>query len=226
MTTKADNLKLDIEELESLLQQAARQKTKDILNLEVRKLQTELTKLIEETKPTTATPTNVVPSSSDNKCYEVKIDNYGWDETNTTMKLYVTLKNVQQLPKEAVNCNFSEKSVNLHVFGLDNKNYNLTINNLCEEIDVNNSNVKVKTDMVVIFLVKKVAKTWSHVTGVEKRIKETKASSVPDMDNNSDPNAVIMNMMKKIYNEGDDELKKTIAKAWTENQENKATALL
>ncbi|XP_043253791.1 calcyclin-binding protein [Colletes gigas] len=217
MSTKVDNLRLDIEELESLLQQAVRQKTKDTLSLEVRKLQTELTRLIEETKTTTATSTNATPSSSDNKCYEVKINNYCWDETNTTMKLYVTLENVQQLPKEAVTCNFSERSVNLNVFGLNNKNYNLTINNLCEEIDVNNSNVKVKTDMVVVFLAKKVAKTWSHVTEVEKRMMKAKTSTVPEI--GTDPNASIMNIMRKIYNEGDDEMKKIIAKAWTESEE-------
>jgi len=28
-----------------------------------------------------------------------------------------------------------------------------------------------------------------------------------------------MDMMRKMYNEGDDEMKRTIAKAWTESQE-------
>ena len=28
-----------------------------------------------------------------------------------------------------------------------------------------------------------------------------------------------MNMMKKMYDEGDDEMKRTIAKAWTESRE-------
>ena len=30
-------------------------------------------------------------------------------------------------------------------------------------------------------------------------------------------------MMKKMYDEGDDEMKRTIAKAWTEGQEKKQT---
>jgi calcyclin binding protein len=33
-----------------------------------------------------------------------------------------------------------------------------------------------------------------------------------DMD--KDPNAALMGMMKKLYNEGDDDMKKTIAQAW------------
>lgn len=36
------------------------------------------------------------------------------------------------------------------------------------------------------------------------------------MDKNEDPSASIMNLMKKMYSEGDDDMKRTIAKAWTE----------
>ncbi|KAH9377665.1 hypothetical protein HPB48_000523 [Haemaphysalis longicornis] len=37
----------------------------------------------------------------------------------------------------------------------------------------------------------------------------------PEMDS-GDPSASLMNMMKQMYDEGDDEMKRTIAKAWTE----------
>ncbi|XP_006614778.1 calcyclin-binding protein [Apis dorsata] len=224
MSKRADELKLDIEEFNNLLQQASRQRSKDILNLEIRKLQTELAKLIEENKISHTISSNVVSNSS-KKCYEVKLNNYGWDQTNTTVKLYITLKDVHQLPKEAVICNFTEKSLDLHVLGLDNKNYSLTINNLCEDINIDNSTVKTKTDMVVVSLAKKIAKHWSHVTGIEKRIKESKTSSVPDIGEDNDPGTSLMNLMKKMYQEGDDEIKKTIAKAWTESQEKKAAGL-
>lgn len=187
-------------------------------------MQTELARLIEENKISQINPTNVVSNSSQ-KYYEVKLNNYGWDQTTTTMKLYVTLKDVHQLPKEAVTCNFTEKSFDLHVLGLNNKNYSLTINNLCEDIDSDKSNVKVKVDMVIISLAKKVAKYWSHVTSVEKRIKESKTSLVPDVSEDNDPGTSLMNLMKKMYQEGDDEIKKTIAKAWTETQEKKAAGL-
>lgn len=44
------------------------------------------------------------------------------------------------------------------------------------------------------------------------------APSKPD----EDPSAGIMNLMKKMYDEGDDDMKRTIAKAWTESQDKKA----
>lgn len=215
--TKLAEIKLDIEELNNLLKQAHRQRIKDLLLLETRRLQTEEIKLLEEVKSTSVNSTASVKNTQ--KCYEVKLKNYGWDQTNTTVKIYITLKDVQQLPKEAIICDFTEKSFNLRVLGLDNKNYCLSVNNLCAEINAEKSNYKVKPNMIVVSLLKKVAKDWSHVTLVEKMIKEAKAPSVPDMGEDSDPGAGLMNLMKKMYQDGDDEMKKTIAKAWTESQE-------
>lgn len=45
--------------------------------------------------------------------------------------------------------------------------------------------------------------------------------SKPNTDDNADPSEGLMNMLKKIYSEGDDEMKRTINKAWTESQEKK-----
>ena len=36
----------------------------------------------------------------------------------------------------------------------------------------------------------------------------------PKKDADADPSAGLMDMMKKLYSEGDDEMKKTIAQAW------------
>lgn len=208
---------MDVEEFNSLLKQAHRQRIKDVLLLEIRRLQTEEAKLLEEIK--NASVNSTAPVNNTQKCYEVKLNNYGWDQTRTTVKIYITLKDVQQLSKEAIICNFTEKSLDLRVLGLDNKNYRLSINNLCAEINVEKSNYKVKTDMIVVSLFKVVAKDWSHVTLVEKMIKEAKAPSVPDLGEDNDPGAGLINLMKKMYQDGDDEIKKTIAKAWTESQE-------
>ncbi|XP_066587089.1 calcyclin-binding protein [Prorops nasuta] len=225
MATKTEELKLDIQELTILLQSAVRQKTKDLLSLEIKKLQTEFSELIDASKMDIDKQVITSTVKTTPKIYEVQLTNYGWDETNTTVKLYVTLNNVHQLQKESINCNFTEKSVNLYILNLDCKNYKFQINNLCEEINPEKSHFKVKTDMIVIFLVKKAAKLWSHITVVEKRIKESKTPSTSDMLEDSDPGASLMNLMKKMYQDGDDEIKKTIAKAWTESQQKNSAGL-
>ncbi|XP_014485425.1 PREDICTED: calcyclin-binding protein [Dinoponera quadriceps] len=221
MSTKAEEVKLDIEEFNNLLEKACRQRTKDVLTLEIRRLQTELAKLLEENKDASVKPPATTPSATQ-KCYQVKLNNYGWDQTNTMVKIYITLKDVHQLSGESIVCNFADKSLDLWVLALDNRNYYLPINNLCAEIDTEKSSLKVKTDMIVVSLVKKIPKAWSHVTWVEKRIKEAKTLSMPDMNEDNDPGASLMNLMKKMYQDGDDDMKKTIAKAWTKNQQKNA----
>ena len=43
-----------------------------------------------------------------------------------------------------------------------------------------------------------------------------------DLDKDKDPSESLMDLMKKMYDEGDDEMKRTIAKAWTESREKQA----
>jgi calcyclin binding protein len=71
--------------------------------------------------------------------------------------------------------------------------------------------------MIVIFLRKSETKNWSCVT--EKEMKQKDKTSVPKMDPSADPQEGLMSMMKKMYEEGDDEMKRTISKAFTESRE-------
>jgi len=46
--------------------------------------------------------------------------------------------------------------------------------------------------------------------------------SAPKFDEKKDPNEGLMDMLKKMYDEGDEDMKRTIAKAWTESREKKS----
>ncbi|CAH0559105.1 unnamed protein product [Brassicogethes aeneus] len=212
MQDKIDALKLDIAELESFENQSTRQKVKDILSIERRRLVSEVLKLEEQSKPESnkSNVTTVKPAPGK---YQVKVNNYAWDQTSKFVKFYVTLKNVQNIPLQNVKCKFTTKSLELLVEDLDKKDYVLTINNLLKEVVPEDSSWKVKTDMVIVSVAKKSQDTWSHVTGWEKKTTEPK-SVEPD----ADPADGIMSLMKNMYDKGDDEMKRTIAKAWTESQ--------
>lgn len=66
-------------------------------------------------------------------------------------------------------------------------------------------------------------KNWSHLTITEKRLADLKKTELEtDMAaNKDDPSAGLMNIMKSMYEKGDPETKRMIAKAWTEGQEKK-----
>ena len=54
-------------------------------------------------------------------------------------------------------------------------------------------------------------KYWTDILRKEKKAAK--------MAKNEDPNASLMNMMRDLYNNGDDNMKKTIAESWTKSQQ-------
>jgi len=218
-TAKIDELSASISELKKFLGQAEQTRVKDALSLSIRKLETELItqQAQDQTEKVNLNSENAVKSNkARDMCYDTKITNYAWDQSDKFVKLYVTLQDVHTILLENVKCEFTAKSMELVVRGLNGKNCTLLINTLMCPIIPDGSYFKVKTDMVLIMLKKEKANTWSHVTLQEKKAKEPK---VPKMNEDGDPGSGLMDMMKQMYEEGDDEMKRTIAKAWTESRD-------
>lgn len=77
--------------------------------------------------------------------------------------------------------------------------------------------MSIKKNLIQLNLIKHDSKHWDQVAYKESPLKQDKM-----LDKEADPQAGLMNMMKKMYEEGDEEMKRTIAKAWTESQDKKA----
>ncbi|GLV43701.1 uncharacterized protein CBL_06973 [Carabus blaptoides fortunei] len=221
MCDKLEEVRKDIAELEQLQVQATRQRVKDILSIDIRRLVSDAVKLEDQAKVSSnlASPTENKNTAAGNKCYQVKLNNYAWDQSQKFLKLYVTLAKVHTLPAENVVCNWTNKNLEMQANGLENKNYIFNIKNLLEDIDPSRSSWKVKTDMVVISAAKLKEGNWSHVTEFDKKASDSK-KLLPDKETEEEagPEASLINMMKKMYEQGDDEMKRTIAKAWHEGQ--------
>ncbi|KAH6929406.1 hypothetical protein HPB50_027328 [Hyalomma asiaticum] len=203
---KIDELEQDIAELRALEASAQRSRVQQILSIEVRKLETELIRERERqgaAAAASAEARNTTSQQSRNTPFTTKITNYAWDQSDKFVKLYITLPGVHELPAESIKSAFGTRRLELEVSALAGRNHHLLITNLTNDIVPNSSYHKVKTDMVTVFLRKASSDKW-----VPK----------PEMDG-GDPGSSLMNMMKQLYDEGDDEMKRTIAKAWTEARE-------
>uniref|UniRef100_A0A2A4IV95 Calcyclin-binding protein n=1 Tax=Heliothis virescens TaxID=7102 RepID=A0A2A4IV95_HELVI len=229
---KIKDLRSDIDELNELLKQAKRKRAQDLLSLEIRKLETEWINLKEASAQSAQAGASPAASTAaaQTKRYQIKLNGYGWDQSDKYIKVFVTLKNVQSVPKEQVYCKLTDKSMELHVENLENKDYLLVINKLLEPINVEESHWKQKTDMVVIFLAKSRPNIkWSHMTELEKKFEDQRNSKLkpaaPEMDK-SDPQESIMSLMKNMYETGDDDMKRMISKAWYEGQHKKKSDTL
>ncbi|KAJ8789189.1 hypothetical protein J1605_004930 [Eschrichtius robustus] len=231
-------LQKDLEEVKVLLEKATRKRVRDALTAEKSKIETEIknkmqqksqrkAELLENEKPAAV----VAPITTG---YTVKISNYGWDQSDKFVKIYITLTGVHQVAAENVQVHFTErlsliiwdgqvhilKSFDLLVKNLNGKSYSMIVNNLLKPISVEGSSKKIKTDTVLILCRKKAENTrWDYLTQVEKECKEKEK---PSYDTETDPSEGLMNVLKKIYEDGDDDMKRTINKAWVESREKQA----
>ncbi|KAF7485923.1 hypothetical protein GHT09_002339 [Marmota monax] len=115
---------------------------------------------------------------------------------------------------------FTERSFDLLVKNLNGKSYSTIVKNLLKPISVKGSPKKVKNDTVLILCRKKAENTlWEYLTWAEKECKEKEK---PSHDTKTDPSEGLMNVLKKFYEDGDDDTKQTINKAWVESREKQA----
>ncbi|XP_038063553.1 calcyclin-binding protein-like [Patiria miniata] len=219
--THVEQLKLDLEEVNKLIPLAERQRVKAALSIEKGRIEAEIA---QKEKVVLASgggdATSPIPAGQKpRQLSTATINTYGWDQSEKFVKLYVTLNGVGSIPAANVTVGYEEKSFKLVVHDLRDSNHQLVINGLLAAILPKESHFKVKTDSVVIFLKKKEqGRKWSYLTQVEQRLKDKK-NSAPKTDNAPDAGTGMMDMMKKMYDEGDDEMKRTIAKAWTESRD-------
>ncbi|CAF0831799.1 unnamed protein product [Rotaria sp. Silwood1] len=214
-------LNADIDEIKKLLTQSNRSRVKQFLEVQQRRLETDLVTLKEKQEQNTASAVEkkqsvTVPPSA-NRSYTKDLTLYAWDQTDKFVKVYVqNLDGVGDLPANQVRCSFEDQGFTLEIANLKNVNYIFKRGRLLHEIKPEQSSYKVKKDMVIVSLAKADSKSWECIFRDEKKAPE---KQLPKMDDSKDPGDSLMQLMKNMYETGDDEMKRTIAKAWTESRE-------
>lgn len=136
-----------------------------------------------------------------------------YDSPHLTVDL--RLKGVEALPKDSVTCDFTASSFDLKVTGLEGANYRFVRTNLDKDIVPADSHVKVKKNHVIVTLQKVKGQygydSWTDLCAKGRR-KPTKT------EDKGNPSAGIMDMMKDLYEDGDDNMKKIIGEAMYKSQ--------
>ena len=122
-----------------------------------------------------------------------------------TVSVYVPLENIGQHDKSKISCNFTSSSFDLIVTDFEGKSYRLLNDNLEHDIETDKSKFIVKPNKIIIKLGKVKGEYsydhWSQLTAKKKKVKSGAKE---------DPAAGIMDMMKDMYEGGDDNMKKMI----------------
>jgi len=140
------------------------------------------------------------------------IDTFSWDQgsmSSPTLSVYVDLDGVGSV-KDHVTCDFTRDTFDLQVKGLNGNNYRLLQDNLDKDIVPEKSKILVKADKVVVKLAKvKGEFSYDNWTSLQsKKTKEQKRKKAGA--DKADPMGGIMDMMKDMYETGDDNMKKII----------------
>lgn len=151
----------------------------------------------------------------------VSIDKFAFDAgsyNSQFLTLYISLVGVGTLEKSNVECGFTKDSFDLIVRGYKGKDYRLFRDNLEKDLNADKCKYIVKADKIVIKLAKVKGEygydSWQNLT--EKKGKKKKASA-----DTKDPNASIMDLMKDMYDSGDDKMKKMIGETMMKQREGK-----
>jgi len=213
---------LDVEEIEKLIPQLKRVTAKKHIESLVKKLKKEASSLksTESTKDVDkiATATTETKKISPSVCF-ISIDRFSFDAGGSSDKfvtLYLPLPGVGSIENknEKIKCDFEKGSFDVTIMNFNGKNYRIKRDNLEHDIDPEKSKHIVKADKIVVKLAKIKGEYgsfdfWSKLTDNKRKEKKK---------NTADPQSSIMNMMKDMYDSGDDNMRKIIGETMTKQR--------
>jgi calcyclin binding protein len=164
--------------------------------------------------PATAAPRVKDPSVSSSW---VNIDSIAWDQSDKMVTIYVEgLDGVGKLDRGQIDCKFGSHNLDLMVQGLDGKNYRLIKDNLEKDVVPDDCKILVKANKIVIKLAKKKGEyayeNWGNLIAKKGRDADAERKK------KENPSDNIMDIMKDMYQDGDDKMKKIIGEAMMKSQ--------
>eukprot|EP00357_Protocruzia_adherens_P019275 CAMPEP_0114982054 /NCGR_PEP_ID=MMETSP0216-20121206/5885_1 /TAXON_ID=223996 /ORGANISM="Protocruzia adherens, Strain Boccale" /LENGTH=229 /DNA_ID=CAMNT_0002343791 /DNA_START=40 /DNA_END=729 /DNA_ORIENTATION=+ len=213
----------DKREIEALLGQASRKRQRDLLAKELEVVAKLIAKEEEEEKARkdaqaaaaveeTKTSENLQEQQRDPINYQM-ISKFAWDQSEKFISIHITMYDVQKLDPSNVTCDFEENGFDLKVRSLNGKNLRLGVSPLENKIDIKNSKFKLRTDRLTVQLRKTAVKHWMDLKKKKSALDTKKVESAKD------PQEGLMDMMKDLYQTGDEDMKRTISEAWTKGHD-------
>jgi len=206
------SLEQDIAELQHLHTQAQRPAVKNVLDTQIKLFKTKIED--EKKKAQQVNEEKEKKQLQDSQpskpiLHYESISSYSWDENDDFVSIYLSLEG----NKGAIHSHYTDRGFAIAIHDYNGKNLKLTINNLYKDLDKAGCKEIKREKTVTIKLKKKQSGKWLKLIATKDDMKKE------DSADTSDPSAGLMTMMKKLYDEGDEEMKKLIAKTWTESQD-------
>ena len=124
--------------------------------------------------------------------------------------VYLPLPNIGQHDPAKISVNFTSSSFDIIVSDYNGKSYRCVNNNLEKDINVSECKYILKPNKILLKLGKVKGEYGSYDTWTQLSSKKDKSSRNSSNKDSSNPAAGIMDLMKDMYDEGDDNMKKMI----------------
>lgn len=140
-----------MQELNVIAGQLKRQRNIDAISLQKKRIETDISNLRAQLADTNVEAPKPRPVNVEAKRYECEIGNYAWDQSDKFVKFFIALDGVQNASEENVQVTFTPNSILLKIINVQNKDHKFEVKNLLDDINVESSYRKIKTNSVAIY---------------------------------------------------------------------------
>lgn len=228
--SNSEMFKLDLEDLNNLISLSKRPNIKRQLEEYKRNLEFLLAeeekkaaKEKETKKPEAEKVEEKKPEFSASALNFQSITKYALDTTNNTyVKIYITdgFANLKTHDANSIKSKFTKNTFDVYILNWQKKNFRFSCFNLAKDIIPENSYTKATSSGLIIYLAK--ANKTDFWDNLEKKKSLIGGEPGDAKNKNKDPNESLMDMMRDMYQNGDPEMKRMIAEAWTKSRDEQA----
>ena len=152
------------------------------------------------------------------------ISNYSWDQEQDVIKIYLNISEFKNVKKELIKVELSDSNQTATIL-VDNggNSGRLVLKNLSHPLSIVQDpagQAKITKNFIIVVLKKAENKKW---LSLQKTSGSNDLGLGKDLggaeDESEDPVQPMMKLMKNLYESGDDEMKRTIAKAWAQQRD-------
>jgi len=236
--SSSTNLNTQIQNLyKQIKQKLAEEKSKmEVVDEEKKEEDNENLKTVKATETTKKIDKPIPVLTEKNKSSKTYRDTWTQDGHSATLTIYC--KNLTEEQIQTYFVTNDKVIIDININENDEMKIYRRIINLTEKININESKMVLTKYKVNMKLKKQVPKHWltyeqeEIIKKIEKEKQLDKLLADEDEDDMedgltnpaskvTDPQSSIMDLMKKMYNDGDDNMKQLIKKSWTEAQDKK-----
>eukprot|EP01105_Mastigella_eilhardi_P014401 TRINITY_DN3281_c0_g1_i1.p1 TRINITY_DN3281_c0_g1~~TRINITY_DN3281_c0_g1_i1.p1 ORF type:complete len:229 (+),score=88.53 TRINITY_DN3281_c0_g1_i1:33-689(+) len=200
----------DLNEVKELLAQAKRPYVRQLLTAELERLSAKIATQTPPPQPQEERAEQKQPLATGLDSFKT-VPSFQWESAaNGIIKVYIPITGVGALPKDSVQVSIKKGSVLVIARTSEAGGVRFAVPRLHKPVVPESSSWRVFANKIILSLKKEEeAAFWPQL-----ELKEEKKMKTPKLDDKADPTKGLMDMMKNLYEEGDDEMKRMIAKTW------------